>query len=137
MVLQKLSISILLSCPSPRRDVTLSTEEFKASREKKRVLSEQIKYSLFRDHKARVFADNLSLFSSTSEDHQLALQEIDSKYISIDPEICPDKCFSLLLHNQICHSNSMECPPAGSNLNYLISSDKHCMGVCVESLKNY
>ena len=57
-------------------------------------------YCLSHPHKAKGFADDLTILSSNPTEHQSALSELDQK--GNDPGlstcICPDKCVSLALH---------------------------------------
>ena len=64
---------------------------------KTRALSEKVKFHLSSEHKVKGFADDLSVFSFSKDDHQQALTVIDEKCSSIGLEIRPDKCFSLLI----------------------------------------
>ena len=56
-------------------------------------------YKFIRTKKVKDFADDLTVILSSTVEHQSALSQTDSKCKSLDLDICPDKCFSLVLSN--------------------------------------
>ena len=55
-------------------------------------------YCLSHPHKAKSFADDLTILSSNPTEHQYALSELDQKCNDLGLSIRPDKCVSLALH---------------------------------------
>ena len=49
------------------------------------------------EHSAKAFADDLSVFSSSPEDHQSLLSTIDEKCSDLDLTFKPEKCISLVI----------------------------------------
>ena len=49
-------------------------------------------------HSATAFADDLSVFSSSSEDHQSLLLTIDNKCSDLDSTLKPEKCVSIVFN---------------------------------------
>ena len=55
-------------------------------------------YCLSHPHKAKSFANDLTILSSNPTEHQYALSELDQKCNDLGLSIRPDKCVSLALH---------------------------------------
>ena len=58
-----------------------------------------LKYALGKEHKITAFADDMSIITSTQDDHQSALRDIDNACNSIFLHLKPSKCVSIVLEN--------------------------------------
>ena len=50
------------------------------------------------EHSAKAFADNLTVFSSSPEDHQSLLSTINEKCSDLDLTLKPEKCISIVFN---------------------------------------
>ena len=68
------------------------------SKEPQKQVPPQLKSSIGSEHKAKCFADDLTLLSPSMEDHQSALTDIEGACNDLGLALKPPKCVSLTLH---------------------------------------
>lgn len=69
------------------------------------------KFTLSAPHKAKAYADDLSIISGSFEEHMETVQTIDQLSREIDLIICPDKCVTLVFdRKKILKNHRIELP---------------------------